>query len=117
MGLFDIFKTKRPDSKIPSQQAVIVELSEAVPRAEIYENYDLSTLEEQIISSLAGTGLGELDGNEVGPREATLFLYGPDADKLFQRIEGILKAYPLFESTQVTIRYGEPGAAQRRVRV
>ncbi len=29
----------------------------------------------------------------------------------------ILKAYPLFESTQVTIRYGEPGAAQRRLRV
>lgn len=36
-----------------------------------YEYYHLSTLEEQIMSSLAGTGLVERDGNEVERVEAT----------------------------------------------
>lgn len=114
MGIFDIFK-KRSSDTTQSEQAVIIELRGAGLPDEVYENYDLCTLEDQIASAIEGTGVGEYDGNEVGLSGASLYLYGPHADRLYERIEGILKTYPLCRSAQVTIRYGKPGAVQRQV--
>jgi hypothetical protein len=114
--MLDLFRKKwSPKNEKLPDQAVIVELRGAGLPDDVYEKYDLSTLEDQIMGALEGTGLGEFDGNEVGPSGASLYLYGPNADRLFERIENILKNYPLCRSAQVTIRYGPPGAAQRQV--
>jgi hypothetical protein len=44
-----------------------------------------------------------------------LFLYGPDADKLFAGVEPVLRNYPLCQGAKVVLRYGGPGAPERVV--
>jgi hypothetical protein len=111
MSLLDRFK-KKPKA----EQAVIVALVGSGIEQSFYQ-HDLSTLEDQIIESLHGTGLGALDGNEIGPSGCALYLYGPDAEMLYARIEPILRPHPLCQSCRVTIRRGGPGAPQREVRI
>jgi len=45
---------------------------------QIYKDCDLATPEDQLRNVIHQAGLGELDGNEVGPSETTLFKYGPE---------------------------------------
>jgi hypothetical protein len=115
MGIFDVFKKKPEPLAKEFDQAVIIKLRGSGLPEETYDTYDLSTLEDQIMEVIDGTGIGEYDGNEFGPDGATIYLYAPNADQLYERIENTLKAYPLCRDAQVTIRYGKPGAAQRQV--
>jgi hypothetical protein len=98
-------------------QAVLLYLDVKTLSKEIYEKYDLMTLEEKIIEVIKGRGLGEYDGNEIGSGETVIFLYGPDAEKLFAAIEPIIRSYPLCKNARVLIRQGGPGAKQREVRI
>ncbi len=61
--------------------------------------------------------LAEFDGNEIGPTETTLYMYAPDAEKLFATIEAVLRGYPLCQNARVLIRRGGPGAKSREVRL
>jgi hypothetical protein len=99
------------------EQAVIVHLPGGGLPDEVYDNYDLSTLEDQLIEAVDRAGCGEFDGNEFGPAGATLYLYGPDAEALFAAIEGTLRAYPLCQNARVEIRYGPPGSPQREIAI
>jgi hypothetical protein len=112
MGIFNIFtKKKQPEP----EQAVIVRLRGSGLPDEIYEKFDISTLEDQLIEVIEAKRLGEFDGNEFGPDETVLYMYGPDAEKLFDGIESVLRAYPLCQEGFVTIRSGPPGAPERQV--
>ncbi len=70
----------------------------------------LFELEDELISALDGKSLGELDGHEIAMdgRDGTLYLYGPDADALFAAIEPLLKASPVTQGGNATLRYGGP---------
>lgn len=96
-------------------QAVIVHLDGIGLPPEIYEKCDVSTLEDQLIEIIDAGRLGEFDGNEFGPEEVTLFMYGPDAERLYAAIAETLLAYPLCRGAKVEIRYGAPGARTRVV--
>lgn len=111
MGLLDRLFRKRKKTI----QAVLVHLDGAGLPDDVYERYDLATIEDQLTTVLEEAGLGEFDGNETGPTETTLFMYGPDAERLFAGIEKTLRAYPLCKGARVTIRRGEPGAEERTV--
>jgi hypothetical protein len=52
---------------------------------------------------------GVFDGNEFGQGEATLYMYGPDADVLFSVVEPVLKGSPLTMGAWAIKRYGEIG--------
>jgi len=81
VGILDVFRKKNdPQNGISSDQAVIVRLNGKDLTDSVYQSYDLSTLESQIISAIEGTGLGKYDGNELGPSGPTLYLYGPNTD-------------------------------------
>jgi hypothetical protein len=97
----------------PPEQAVLIYLDGLSLPDEIYEEYDLMTLEDAIIAELERQPVGELDGNEFGPGETTLFLYGPDAEALWRAIEPAVTPYPLCRGARVVVRYGEPGAPLR----
>src|ERR1700682_5448218 len=99
------------------QQAVIVNLDASNLPDEVYEKYDLATLEEQLQEVIEREKLGEYDGNEFGDRVVTLYMYGPDAEKLFAGIKPVLQAYPLAKNASVIIRKGEPSAVQREIRI
>ncbi len=112
MSLLDRFK-KKPKA----EQAVIVALPGSGLDQGVYDQHDLSTLEDQIMESLHGTTLGTFDGNEIGPTGCKLYLYGPDAETLYAKIEPVLRSHPLCQSATVTVRRGGPGAQQRKVQV
>lgn len=83
----------------------------------VYRDNDLSTLEDQLREVIQAGELGEFDGNEFGPAETTLYMYGPDAERLFAGIESTLRAYPLCQNARVVLRSGGPGANQRELRL
>ncbi|HXB74143.1 MAG TPA: hypothetical protein VNY05_38245 [Candidatus Acidoferrales bacterium] len=96
------------------EQAVIIYLDGISLPDSVHEQYDLATLDE-LISIVQRSRLGEFDGNEVGPTETILYLYGPDANALFKGIEPALRANPLCQNAKVTIRSGAPVTATTEV--
>ena len=98
-----------------ASQSVLVYLSGTKLPSEVYEKFDLATLEDQLSAAIAARALGEFDGNEVGPGETKLYMYGPDAEQLFAGIEPILRGYPLCKGAKIVIRKGGPGAGQREI--
>ena len=114
MGFLDVLLRRKPDSS-QGEQAVLIWLDGSALPDQVYAEYDLSTLEDQLIARLDATLAGELDGNEFGPEGTTLYLYGPDAELLFRVIEPVLRAYPLCTGARVHIRRGGPGAPERIV--
>jgi hypothetical protein len=52
-------------------------------------------------------GMGEFDGDEFGGGRCVLYMYGPDADRLFDVVEPILKTAPSALGGFVIKRYGE----------
>jgi hypothetical protein len=97
------------------EQAVIVYLDGSGLPGEIYEEYDLATLEDRLIEAVERSASGEYDGNEFGPDGTTLYLYGPDAERVFSAIEGTLRGYPLCQNARVVIRRGPPGSPEREL--
>jgi hypothetical protein len=74
----------------------------------------LFDLEDQLIAAIGGAGVGEFDGNEVGPDGAHLYMYGPDARALHDAIAPVLSSAQLPPGTVVVRRYGDPGAPEDR---
>lgn len=99
------------------QQAVLVHLDGTGLPEHVYQDCDLATIEDRLIEVIERERLGEFDGNEMGATEATLYMYGPDAERLFAGIESTLRAYPLCQGARVVIRRGAPGAEQREIRL
>ena len=114
MGILDALFRKRPAPE-PPQQAVLVYLDGTGLPEHVYEECGLATIEDMLIEVIDREELGEFDGNEVGPDTVTLFMYGPDAERLFGGIEATLREYPLCQRARVVIRQGAPGAPQREV--
>ncbi|MBI4759767.1 MAG: hypothetical protein ACOYYF_04200 [Chloroflexota bacterium] len=98
-----------------NDQAVIVFLEGKNLSEEVYKEYDVSTLEDQLIEIIESQSLGEYDGNEFGTEGVVLYMYTSDAENLFSTIEPILQAYPLCKNARVIIRQGGPGSQQRMV--
>jgi hypothetical protein len=105
------------DESDGDQQAVLVHLDGTGLPAHVYQECDLETIEERLIEVIDREGLGDFDGDEIGPSETTLYMYGPDAEKLFAGIEGVLRASPLCNGARVEIRRGGPGAESRELRL
>ena len=109
-----MFRRKRQaagaHADIPSDQAVLVQI--ALPTdGEI----GLDEIEDPLIEAIDRAGVGEFDGNEIGPDGATLYMYGPDADRLFSAVEPVLRSASLPAGSHAVVRYGGPGAEARRV--
>ncbi|HKJ62373.1 MAG TPA: hypothetical protein VKA94_10330 [Hyphomicrobiales bacterium] len=68
----------------------------------------LFDLEDEIIERLNGKDVGELDGHEIAVdgSDGFLFLYGPDADALYEVIEPLLRASKVTQGGHATLRYG-----------
>jgi hypothetical protein len=104
-------------NKRPPDQAVLVHLDGVGLPDAVYEEYDLATIEDQLSSAVTRDGTGDFDGNEVGQGGATLFMYGPDAERLFRTVEPVLRAYPLCRGARAVIRAGGPGGRERELKL
>jgi hypothetical protein len=98
----NLFKKNAPQ---PEQQAVIIHfqygLNDLAP---------LFALEEQLETSINSAQVGEFDGNEIAVdmHDAYLFMYGPDAEKIFQVILPVIQSAPFMNGASVKLRYGPP---------
>ena len=99
------------------QECVLVHLDGTSLPDDVYERCDVWTIAERLEEVLRQQGLGGYDGHETGPTGTTLFMYGPDAERLYGGIEGVLRDYPLCRNARVVIRRGEPEAAPRELRL
>jgi len=75
----------------------------------------LGALAAAVGRAARAAGAGELDGHEVAVGGAVLFLYGPDAERLWASVEPILRSARLGVGSYAILRTGEPGADERRI--
>jgi|JI7StandDraft_1071085.scaffolds.fasta_scaffold56435_2 hypothetical protein len=67
-------------------------------------------LEEKLDNAITKAKVGEYDGNEIAVdgSDGILYMYGPDADRLFEIIKPILESASFMRGAKVTLRYGPP---------
>ena len=78
--------------------------------------------EERLEHAVTVSGAGDYDGNElaIDGSDGTLYMYGPDADKLFAVVKPLLESSSLLKHVVVTLRYGsanDPNAREVKVHV
>lgn len=82
------------------------------------EREALFILEDRLAHAIGRARAGEFDGNEFGGGECTLYMYGPDADALYNAIVPVLQMHPLARGGYAVKRYGDardPNAREVRV--
>ncbi|MCO8275137.1 hypothetical protein M1L60_31610 [Actinoplanes sp. TRM 88003] len=62
-------------------------------------------MERKVEAALAIDDAGELDGDEFGAGHVTIYLYGPDADRMLAAVESIVRRFPS-PSRRAYLRYG-----------
>ncbi|MCU0760132.1 MAG: hypothetical protein MUF07_13175 [Steroidobacteraceae bacterium] len=90
-----------------------------------FDNYgstDLSrmhALEDALSDAIDKAGVGEFDGNEISSdgTDGTLYMYGPDADKLMAVVKPLLEKTDFTRQARVVLRYGPPADGVREVEV
>ena len=71
-------------------------------------------LEERLEARLQDAGVGELDGDEFGGEKVVIWMYGPDAERLWEVAEPLVRAFPLRPAFAV-LRAGGPDVEGRQV--
>jgi hypothetical protein len=104
---------------MPDEHAVIVHLTLSAPGfGESEEREAIHRLTDRLDAAISAAGAGEFDGDEFGAGTCTLFMYGPDADRLFAAVEPDLRASSLTKGGYAVKRYGAAANPQaREVRV
>jgi hypothetical protein len=72
-----------------------------------YEKCNINELAGKILGTLALVE-GEIRGSWVGRNETAIYMYGPNAETMFAKIEPILGSYPLCHNARAVIRFGNP---------
>ncbi|MES2773276.1 MAG: hypothetical protein V4722_03780 [Bacteroidota bacterium] len=87
------------------EQAVIVKFNYGIQGLD-----SLFILEDQLEKVFEETQLGEYDGNDIAidNSDGNLYMYGPDAENIFNAIKPVLKLTPFMKGAKVTLRYGPP---------
>jgi hypothetical protein len=70
---------------------------------------------DRLVQAILANDVGELDGDEFGGNECVVYMYGPDAGKLFSAIQPVLKDWPALVGGYAIKRFGPPGAPFERV--
>ncbi|MCJ7623010.1 MAG: hypothetical protein MUO76_05875 [Anaerolineaceae bacterium] len=78
-----------------------------------YGSIDLSrlfTLEGRLEESINTSDVGVFDGNEIATdgTDGVLYMYGPDADALFDAVRPALETADFMKGALVKLRYGPP---------
>ena len=92
-----------------AEQAVLVYI------ASLDEETGLDDIEDPLVEVIEGAGVGEFDGNLIGPDGVVLYMYGPDADQLWATVAPVLRSAALGPGAYAIKRYGDPGAREERV--
>ena len=80
-------------------------LSEERTRVHIFSN--------ELEARIKELSVGAFDGDEYGGGEGALFMYGPNADQLFDAVHPLLSTWELLRGGYVIKRYGMPERSER----
>ncbi|MFN0133968.1 MAG: hypothetical protein ACKVW3_15740 [Phycisphaerales bacterium] len=106
----------RPTTRSPAeeveQHAVLLYLKTAgeMPPQEEMNRYH--RLQDEIAKAVNAKGVGELDGDEWGDGRCTVYLYGPNAERLWDAIAPVIEKHPLPHGSVAIKRFGGPGCAK-----
>ena len=111
-----IFQKIFGKKKTAPEQAVIVHFQYG--KQDIQPVFNLGDALDKVIKS---ADVGEYDGNEITAdgSDGLLFMYGPDADRLYEVVLPVLKSAAFMKNAAVRIRYGPPkdGVAEKVVKI
>ena len=82
----------------------------------VYEKCNINELAGLLLGTLSSVG-GEIRDSWVGRNETSIYMYGPNAETMFAKLEPILASYPLCQNARVVIRPGNPGMDPRTVHI
>jgi tetratricopeptide (TPR) repeat protein len=88
-----------------SPGAVLIEIDQPTARSQDHAN-QVAAIGRRLDDEAKSSGTGFLGGSVTIPEAATLMLYGPDAEALFQTLEPTLRSEPLCRTARVTLRQG-----------
>ena len=118
LGLASLSLTAHPTQPAQQarhvEQAVIVYFQYGLPdMSRLYE------LEDRLESAIVKDRAGEYDGHEIAVdgSDGVLYMYGPDADVLFQTVIPVLETAQFMHGAKVLKRYGPPGSASNEATV
>ena len=101
-----------------TQQAVLIHLP--------YEGDDfpppggveaMHELQHELDAVLEAANAGEVDGDEFGGGECTIYIYGPNADAIWAAIEPVLAQKTLFPGAFAIKQYDEDGDREERIQL
>jgi hypothetical protein len=77
----------------------------------------LRETEKRLDAAITSAGVGEYDGDQIATElsEGSLYLYGPDADRLFAVVRPVLDSAPFMRGALVVVRYRPPGSREVKV--
>jgi len=116
-GSFTLPENKKVDYSPEErrEQAVIVHLKLADGKfGDPKERESIIALGDKLNQIIKKKRVGEYDGHEFGEGFATLYTYGPDANKLFDAIIETVKERPSRSGSYIIKRFGSPGAKEER---
>jgi hypothetical protein len=67
-------------------------------------------IEDALVGVFSAGTLGEFDGHEFGGGFATLFMYGPSADRMAEAVLPIVNGFQLRSGSVLIKRFGPPGS-------
>jgi hypothetical protein len=111
VGIFArLFGKKKPEPDKSYEQSVIVHFQ----GDKMGPDDDLMSIEERLEPLIAKAGVGVYDGHGIAldGSGVDLYMYGPDADKLFEVVRPVLEATDFLSGSSVKLsyhRYDEEG--------
>jgi len=87
-----------------------------------YGSTDLSRLfelERKLEMKIMEAKVGEYDGNDIAAdgSNGILYMYGPNADRLFETIRPVLESTDFTKGAKVRLRYGPPEEGVKEIEI
>jgi hypothetical protein len=96
------------------EQALLLRLR--LPESQIGdETPTIVALEEAIESALREHRAGEFEGHDLRDGVWNLYLYGPDAERIFESVAEVVRGARLDSSSHAILRFGGRGAREERI--
>ena len=97
-----------PETDDAGTHCVLIHLLLAAQWPSDDETSRYHALQDELEKRITDAGAGELDGDEWGEGECTIFLYGPDADRLWAAVAPVLSRHRFPPGSWALKRFGGP---------
>jgi hypothetical protein len=78
------------------------------------ERERIMKLQDEVAAAIDAAGVGQFDGDEWGGGECVLYMYGPDADRLFDTVRAVVTKLPPRAGSFAIKRWGDAGDASAK---